>query len=122
MNPKRLSLYYKISLILFCTLFIGSAVLTVADTKGSYEVFAHLQFPDWILYPLSLSKLLGVIAIVWSKCKTLKDFAFAGFLYDLLLAFGAHFVNDDIEVWLAFFGLVLWLSTFWLYQKTTAKN
>lgn len=114
MNQKKLKRLYKVSLTLFCVLFIGSAILTVVDLKGSYEGFARLQFPAWILYPLSLAKVLGIVAILKSNCRTLKDFAYAGFLYDLLLALGGHIANWwDRDIFLALFGLIVWNATFW---------
>jgi hypothetical protein len=123
MNPERTRWIYRISLTLFCVLFIGSAILTVVDAKGSYEGFARLQFPAWILYPLSLAKVLGVIVILKSSCRTLKDFAYAGFLYDLLLALGGHIANWwDQDIFLALFGLVLWNATFWLDRLISSQK
>lgn len=89
-NNESIRKTYYVAIGLFCALFIGSVLLTVIDIKGSYEEFARLNFPSWILYPLSIAKTLGVIALLKSKSRSLKDFAFAGFLYDMLLALGGH--------------------------------
>lgn len=103
---------YWTATVLFGLLFIGSAILGVVDPQASYDEYRHLEFPAWILYPLSLLKVLGIVAIVWNGSKTLKNFAFAGFLYDLLLALGGHIAQQEIKVLLAVFGLVLWAFAF----------
>ncbi len=103
---------YWIATVLFGLLFIGSAILGVVDPQTSYEEYRRLEFPAWILYPLSLLKVLGIVAIVWNGSKTLKNFAFAGYLYDLLLAVGGHIAQQEIQVWVAVFGLVLWTFAF----------
>jgi DoxX-like family len=102
---------------LFCALFIGSVIFGLSDTQASYDEYRHLQFPEWILYPLSLAKTLGVIAILSNKSQTLKDFAFAGFLYDLLLALGGHIAQQEIKVLLAVFGIVIWVFAFVMDRK-----
>jgi hypothetical protein len=105
---------YWLATGLFSLLFIGSSILGFADPQGAYDEYRHLEFPSWILYPLSLLKALGVVAIISNKSQTLKDFAFAGFLYDLLLAIGGHLAQMDVKIWLAIFGLVLWGFAFYM--------
>ena len=110
-NTQRL---YWIATGLFSLLFIGSSILGFIDPQGAYDEYRHLEFPSWILYPLSLLKALGIVAIISNKSQTLKDFAFAGFLYDLLLALGGHLAQMEIKAWLPIFGLVLWAFAFYM--------
>jgi hypothetical protein len=116
-SEKSTKTLYYIAISLFSALFIGSAVLTVADREGSYAIFRHLEFPEWLLYPLTFAKLLGLAAILKSPYRGLKDFAFAGFLYDLLLAFGGHLAQKEIDVLLPIFGIVLWIFAFVMDRK-----
>jgi DoxX-like family len=103
---------YWVATGLFCLLFTGSILLTFGDLQGSYDEFQHLGFPVWTVYFLGIAKILGLIAILSNKSKTLKDFAFAGFLYDLLLALGGHIAAQEIKVLLALFGIALWIFAF----------
>lgn len=59
-----------------------------------------------------MAKLAGVVTILWGRFRTLVLFAFAGFLYDLLLASGSHIAQDDPQLALAALGLVLWAGAF----------
>ena len=99
---------------LFCLMFIVSALLTFLDPAGTKRGTAKLGFPVYIgLYPLAVAKLAGVGAILWRKWPIVTLFAFAGFLYDVLLALAAHVHEKDFpNGWLAVVGLVLWCAAF----------
>jgi type IV secretory pathway TrbD component len=111
-TPPRTRLLYWIAIGLFCFMFVFSAVWSFVDPTGAEIEYRHLEYPTWIVYPLAAAKLLGVIAILTNKSQTLKDFAYAGFLYDLILALGAHISKGEDKVFLAVFGLVLWVAAF----------
>jgi hypothetical protein len=53
-----------------------------------------------------------VLTILWGRWTTLTLFAFAGFLYDLVLALGAHIAHQDPQGFLAAAGLVIWAGAF----------
>ncbi|MBT5953902.1 DoxX family protein [bacterium] len=59
------------------------------------EVFGTLGFPLFIIYPLALAKVSGVVAILTNKSAVLKEWAYAGFFFNFLLAFSAHLVACD---------------------------
>lgn len=73
--------------------------------------------PTYFLYPQAIAKLAGIAVILLRRWRTLTELAFAGFLYDLLLAWGAHVAEGDPDVWLASFGLVLWAAAYWQYRR-----
>jgi tellurite resistance protein TehA-like permease len=113
---------YWVATGLFLALFIGSVILGLADINESYKEFVHLEFPAWSFIALTVAKVLGLIAIITNKSQTLKDFAFAGFLYDLLLALGGHIAHQEIKALLAVFGLVLWIFAFVMDRKFFAAQ
>jgi DoxX-like family len=108
---------YWIATGLFTLLFVSSIVLTLSDLNTSFKSYAHLGFPAWSVYFNATGKILGLIAIYWNRSRTLKDFAFAGFLFDLLLALSAHIAQREADVFLAAFGLVLWGFAFFMNRK-----
>ena len=103
---------FQISHGLFCALFIGSVVFGLADLDASYSEYIHLGFSTWSFHVLTVAKVLGVIAITSNRSRTLKDFAFAGFLFDLLLALIGHLVIPEAKALLPAVCLVLWAWTF----------
>jgi hypothetical protein len=95
-------------------LFAASAIWTLFDISGTIKETQALGYPAFTVFPLAVAKILGIIAIVSNKSKTLKEFAFAGFLYDLILAFLGHYYNPNIGtgIGVAIFGLFLWILAF----------
>ncbi|GEC78306.1 DoxX family protein [Flavobacterium aquatile] len=54
-----------------------------------------LGYPDYFAYSLVVAKILGVISIVYPKTpNTLKEWAYAGFTFNLLFAFISHAMVD----------------------------
>jgi hypothetical protein len=106
---------------LLCLVFVASAALTIADPNGTRVTSAELGFPTFLaVYPLAAAKLAAVVAILWRKSKVLTHFAFAGLLYDMLLALGGHIdANDFPAGFLAVFGLIVWGFAFWVSEQRT---
>jgi hypothetical protein len=115
-TPMMVRLYW-LAIGLFTLLFVSSVVLTFSDLEESYRVYARLGFPMWSVFFNGAGKVLGLAAILHNKSRTLKNFAFAGFLYNLLLALFAHIAQQEIDVLLAVFGLVLWVFAFVMDRK-----
>jgi hypothetical protein len=54
-----------------------------------------LGYPDYFAYALIVCKILGVLAIVYPKTPDkLKEWAYAGFTFNLLFAFYSHSCVD----------------------------
>ena len=108
---------YWLAIGLFSLVFIGSALLTVLDVPGSVAEYRHLGFPTWLTYPQSLAKIMGIVAIVFSRSRTLKDFAFAGFLFNLLLAVGGHISQMETDVLLPLITIGIWAFAFTMDRR-----
>lgn len=68
------------------------------------------------MIPLAIAKILGLVAIWVNKSKLLRKWAYAGFFFNLLLAFVAHVAISDGEQWGALMAMVLlFLSRYWLH-------
>jgi DoxX-like family len=109
---------YWIATGLFTLLYLGSLTLTFSDLEASYKSYASLGFPSmWVVFFNGLGKVLGLAAIYQNRSNTLKDFAFAGFLFNLLIATCAHISTADPGLILAIIGLVLWVFAFVMNRK-----
>ena len=113
MHVTAIKLTRTISLSLLAAVFIVSALLTFVDPDGTRTSFAKLGFPTFIAYPAAIAKLSAVVVILQKRLPTLRTFAFAGLLFDMILALMAHVqVNDFPAGWLAVFGLAVWSVAF----------
>jgi hypothetical protein len=112
---------YGLPIGLLCLVFLFSAGLTIADPTGTRVASAKLGFPTFLaVYPLAAAKLSAIVAILLRKSKVLTHFAFAGLLYDMLLALGGHIHAKDFPAgYLAVFGLIVWVFAFMASEQRT---
>ncbi len=75
--------------------------------RGYFEAFGY---PTYLVYPLAIAKILGLVAIWGNFSKWLKEWAYAGFFFNTLLAFFAHYMyngSDYLFAVLAFAGVII---------------
>jgi hypothetical protein len=111
---------YRIAIALFSAMFLGSAIFGLLDLDASKVEWARLGFPWWTFWGLTGGKIVGIAVILAKSPRTLKDFAFAGFLFDLLLAAGAHVEIPESKVILPIGGLVVWTFAFVTDRRHTS--
>ena len=92
---------------LLSLMMLGSAGMYVFNHEEIKELFVSFGYPTYIIYPLAVAKILGVIALWIPGYKTLKEWAYAGFFFDFILAFFAHYMIGDGEQIGAVMALVL---------------
>ena len=80
---------------LLAAVMVGSAARALLDYPWARASFEHLGYPTYIIVPLEIAKLLGVAAVLSNASSFLKNLAYAGFFYHLLLALSAHVAADD---------------------------
>jgi hypothetical protein len=74
-------------------------------------IFESLNYPTYLVIPLAIAKVLGVIMILWRKSSWLTEWAYAGFFFDIVLAFFAHHFNGD-DVSFALIAMVFLLISY----------
>ena len=109
-------LIYWFSTILLSLLLLFSASMYLFNHADVVVAFETLGYPSYLIYPMAFAKILAVTAIISSKVKFLKQLAYAGVFFNLLLAFIAHVAIGDGAGMLAFIGLFL-LGTSFVFDK-----
>ena len=120
---KKSKLAYYVATTLLSLMMVGGACMYVFNHTEVAKVFEALGYPTYIIYPLAAAKVLGIIAI-WSNFnKSLKEWAYAGFFYDLVLAVAAHVSIRDDEYAPATVGLALLAISYlsWHRSDTSVK-
>ncbi len=115
-------LIYRIVTGLFSALMVFSASMYFAQYESVSKTFLQLGFPTFVIYPLALAKILGLVAIWTRKSRMLAEWAYAGFVFDLLLAAGAHINAGDGDAMGALVGLVLVGVSYVYYRKLYTKE
>ncbi len=88
MNSR--SIIYWIATILMCAMFLYSAQMYFFNTEMVQGFFESFNYPSYIVIPLAIAKVLGVIMVLWRASSWLTEWAYAGFFFDVVLAFFAH--------------------------------
>lgn len=92
---RRNKLTYWISTGLLSAFMLMNVVVYLVQHAAVVETFSGLGYPAYLIYPLALAKLLGVIAILSRRSKLLKEWAYAGFFFNFLIALSAHLNAGD---------------------------
>ncbi len=86
---------FLISTGLLSLLMVASASKYFLDYGMISETFTGLGFPTWLIYPLAVLKICGVIMLWLRKPNFLREWAYAGFMLNALIALGAHLNIGD---------------------------
>ena len=107
---------YWVFTILMCALFIFSAQMYLRNPEMIQGYFESKGFAAWIVIPLAIAKLLGVVAVVTDKSSLLREWAYAGFFFDVVLASSMHYITGDGLSWMSIGGIGLVLLSRFFYQ------
>ena len=88
------------------------------------EAFHHLGFPDYFRVQLSWAKLAGIVLLLAPVPARVKEWAYAGFAFDLGSAVIAHLaVGDGPEAWGWAAGtLLLGAVSYYFWRRTSALS
>ena len=84
--------------------------------------FDDLGFPAWMIYPLAVLKVLGVIAVWVKKPKFLMEWAYAGFFFDSVAATCAHGFTDGQWFGLSSMAIAFVVGSRLFYELTKKEN
>lgn len=87
---KTKTILYWIATLLLSFIFLYSAQMYIFNSTMIQGFFEQFNYPTYLVWPLAVLKILGVIMILWRKNRWLTEWAYAGFFFDLVLASIAH--------------------------------
>ena len=126
MKPKTIKIIYWVSTILFVLANLFSGITSIMRTESGVELMKGLGYASYVLIILGLAKVLGSIALVQDKFRTLKEWAYAGFTFDILGASASFaFTMSPISAVLSplIFLAVMFVSYFsWKKKLQWRKN
>ncbi|MEE9432017.1 MAG: DoxX family protein [Melioribacteraceae bacterium] len=117
MSDKNKKIFYYGSTGILTLLMLMSAGMYIFDHGTISETFIGLGYPAYIVYPLAFAKLLGLTAIWTKKSKLLKEWAYAGFFFDFIIALFAHIMISDGGFAPAVVALILLLTSYIFDKK-----
>ncbi len=112
----KLKITYWIFTVGMCGIFLFSAFMYFTNYEMITGYFENnMGFPAWMVYPLATMKILGVVAVVSGLSRMLKEWAYAGFFFDSVMAFSAHYMAGDGAGGMALFAIAMTVGSriFW---------
>lgn len=118
-NSKTLKIIYWIFTLPFLGLMLFSVFSYFSSSPQAVEGIRSLGYPLYMLKILGTAKLLGVLAILYNRLKTLKEWAYAGFVINLIGAAASHHFSGDpmAKVIIPLIVLILVFISYFLWKK-----
>ncbi|WP_289037513.1 DoxX family protein [uncultured Zobellia sp.] len=111
---KTLKLIYWSALGVLTAIMLFSIYNYFTNYEMIAGFFEHLGYPTYLIYPLAIAKILGLIAIWGNFFVWLREWAYAGFFFDTLLAFFAHYITDGQDYLIAFIAAIATLVAYFV--------
>ena len=122
MKAKTKKILYWVFTILFAAFMLFSAEQELMQTQSAQDVMTQLGYPIYVNYIIGIAKVLGALAILQWRFRTIKEWAYAGFTIDIV---GAALSNGFVEgIGTALFTLVFLVPmalSYWLWKQTDTK-
>jgi uncharacterized membrane protein len=84
MKPRTTARLYWTLTILFCLMMLADGVAGLMLEKNGQEAMRQLGYPLYVMTITGAAKILGALALLQNKYRTLKEWAFAGFAIDFI--------------------------------------
>ena len=115
---KSLRFWYWTATILFALLLVADGLGGIARQEAGVEALMHLGYPLYLLPAMGFAKLLAAIAILQTKFRTPKEWAFAGWAFTCAGAFVSRAaVGDSAELIYPVVFLGIAAVPYWLWLR-----
>ena len=95
MSHRTTRIVYWAFTLLFVIPQVWSATQMLTQAPRMTETISALGYPSYFMTILGAAKLLGAAAILFSPFRMLKEWAYAGYTFDVLGAFFSHVAHGD---------------------------
>lgn len=97
-NSRGRLIGYWVATGLFCAANIAGGIMDLVRPPEMVANMAHLGYPAYFMLIIGVWKLLGAAALLAPRLPILKEWAYAGFVFDLTGASISHAaVGDSID-------------------------
>jgi hypothetical protein len=121
-NTRTTNIVYWVTTALVALMMLQGGISEILRTEGSVQVMRALGYPDYLNTILGIAKLLGVAALLLPVPRTLREWAYAGFTFDVGGAIASFVAIGAVNVTLLIpiFSLALVLTSYWSWRRREA--
>jgi hypothetical protein len=95
MQPKTTRIIYWIATIMFALPQLWSAVQYLIEAPPMVKTITSLGYPVYFMKALAVAKILGLATIFIGRFPVLKEWAYAGFTFEVIAAIVSHVASGD---------------------------
>jgi DoxX-like family len=112
---------YWVATGIFAALMALDGASGLARVEAGQEVMRHLGYPLYILSIIGAAKLLGAAALLQPWFRTVKEWAYAGFVINFIGAAASWLFVDGRLAGIVppVVALTVLLGTYWLWKRQT---
>lgn len=119
---KTIIIYWIFTGLLAALMLMGS-IPDIMSVPSAVDLFKHLGYPAYLLPFLGIAKLLGVVAIVTPGFPRLREWAYAGFVFDLSGAmYSSISVGDPASGWMVFIIGFILIAGSYIYANKKVRS
>lgn len=120
---KNKSPYWIVTGLMAAFMLLAS-IPDLLQAPQARAIFGHLGYPAYLLPFLGTAKILGVITVLMPGVRRLKEWAYAGLVFDLIGALYSHVsVADPLTAWMfPVIGLLLVSGSYLLCRTAPSTN
>jgi DoxX-like family len=121
---KTIDRRYWILTALMALFILAGAIFDVTKNPDALALIKGLGYPEYFVPFIGVMKILGVLTVVALPWPKLKEWAYAGLVFDTSGALFSHFsTQDKTEHWIpALVGLVLIAASYALYSRRASTT
>lgn len=114
----------RITTGIFSLVMTFSAAMYLVGPPPIVAVFHHLGYPDYFRVALAVAKLLGIATIlVGGRAPRLREWAYAGFTFDLIAAAVSHAaIGEAGPAFAPLIALSLMLCSYFLWHRPRTRE
>jgi hypothetical protein len=121
---KSIRIFYWITTGLLALLMAFSSISSLINSSQAIEFFKSINMPAYLISFLSVAKLLGVLGILIPGYPRIKEWAYAGLIFDLIGALWCNYSSGKSTAdWFPMIiFIVIAFASYFLYHKKTAAQ
>jgi len=107
---KKTKIIYWTFTLLFSAAMLFSAIPDMMMVPEAITFMTHLGYPNYFIPFIGVAKLLGVIALLVPGFPRIREWAYAGLMYDLIGALYSAIAVEGFQPQMAFMGVFFGLA------------
>jgi uncharacterized membrane protein YphA (DoxX/SURF4 family) len=115
---KKIGYLYLTLIVLLAIFFTVSGFMEITKNPSTYPKTLRMGYPPYFIMTLGIIKIAGAVALLIPNLKRLKEWAFAGFTFDVIFAFvSGRAIESNADCFKSVIVFCVLMITYYLFRK-----